>query len=175
MAIRTIVQDGDDILKKTCRPVTVFDERLQTLIDDMIETLKHAQGYGLAASQVGVLRRVFISIDERDMPELLEDEELPEDYEHKYLVFVNPEIIKEEGAELKYEGCLSFPGRTAAVERPEKVVAKAQDRDGNEFEVEAEGMLARCICHETNHLDGVTIIDLADHFYEDLEDEDDEE
>ncbi len=174
MALRTIVQDGDPILTKKCREVTNFDERFQTLVDDMIETVKDAHGYGLAASQVGVLRRVFISIDERDMPELEEGEELPQDYEDKYLVFVNPEIIKEEGADMQYEGCLSFPGRTAAIERPEKVFARAQDRDGNVFEIEAEGMLARCICHETNHLNGVTILDLADHFYEDLEDEEEE-
>ena len=111
MALRTIVQDGDPILKKKCRPVTNFDARLAELLDDMRETLADANGYGLAGPQVGVMRRVFISIDERDLPE---DEERPEDYETKYLEFVNPEILSTEGEILQYEGCLSFPGRNGA-------------------------------------------------------------
>ncbi len=174
MALRTIVKDGDDILKKECRQVTAFDERLKTLVDDMIETLKNEHGYGLAASQVGVLRRVFISLDERDMPNLEEGEELPDDYEEKYIVFVNPEITKQGETEMKYEGCLSFPGRTAAIERPKTLTVKAFDVNGNPFELEASDMLARCVCHELNHLDGITILDLADHFYEDLHDEDEQ-
>ena len=148
MALRTIVQDGDPILKKKCRPVTNFDDRLAELLDDMIETLADAQGYGLAGPQVGVMRRVFVSLDERDLPE---DGEVPEGYEPKYLEFVNPEIIMQEGEVLQYEGCLSFPGHNA------------------------EDMLARCICHETNHLDGVTIMDLAEFFYEDQEHDDEDE
>ena len=114
MALRTIVQDGDPILKKKCRPVTNFDDRLAELLDDMIETLADAQGYGLAGPQVGVMRRVFVSLDERDLPE---DGEVPEGYEPKYLEFVNPEIIMQEGEVLQYEGCLSFPGHNAAIRR----------------------------------------------------------
>ncbi|BFJ84024.1 peptide deformylase [Ruthenibacterium sp. CLA-JM-H11] len=172
MALRTIVQDGDPILKKKCRPVTAFDDRLAQLLDDMRETLADANGYGLAGPQVGVMRRIFISIDERDLPE---DGERPEDYETKYLEFINPEILSTEGEIMQYEGCLSFPGRNGAVRRPAKVKARAFDRNGNPFEIEAEGMLARCICHENDHLNGVTILDRAEYFYEDLEEDEIEE
>ena len=151
MALRTIVQDGDPILKKKCRPVTNFDDRLAELLDDMIETLADAQGYGLAGPQVGVMRRV------------------------KYLEFVNPEIIMQEGEVLQYEGCLSFPGHNAAIRRPQKVTVRAFDRHGKPFTLTGEDMLARCICHETNHLDGVTIMDLAEFFYEDQEHDDEDE
>ncbi|MEG0877266.1 MAG: peptide deformylase [Oscillospiraceae bacterium] len=169
MALRMIVQEGDPILNKVCRPVTNFDEKLGQLIDDMRETLSGAEGYGLAAPQVGILRRVFISVDERNMDE---DEELPEDYELSFLEFINPEIISSEGEVVAYEGCLSFPGHNGEIVRPKKVTVRAFDRFGKPFTLEAEDMLARCICHETNHLDGVTIMQLADHF---LEDEDDYE
>lgn len=173
MALRTIVQDGDPILKKKCRPVTNFDDRLAMLLDDMKETLTEAQGYGLAGPQVGMLRRVFVSLDERDLPE---DGERPENYETKFLEFVNPEIIMREGEAINYEGCLSFPGHNAAVRRPEKVTVRAFDRTGKPFTLTADGMLARCICHETDHLDGITIMDIAEYFYEDVEhDEDDTE
>lgn len=171
MALRQIVQDGDPILKKKCRPVTNFDERLGQLLDDMKETLQDANGYGLAGPQVGMLRRVFISIDERDLPE---DGEVPENYEMKFLEFINPEILETTGEILQYEGCLSFPGRNGAVKRPEKVKVRAFDRNGVPFTLEADGMLARCICHESDHLDGVTILDRAEYFYEDLEHDEDE-
>ena len=171
MALRNIVQDGDPILTKKCRPVTRFDDRLAELLDDMKETLARAEGYGLAGPQVGMLRRVFISVDERDLPE---DGERPEGYETKYLEFINPEILSQEGDSFQYEGCLSFPGRNGAVHRPEKVVARAQDRNGETFTIEATGMLARCICHESDHLDGVTILDRAEYFYEDVENEENE-
>ncbi|MEG1366803.1 MAG: peptide deformylase, partial [Oscillospiraceae bacterium] len=131
--------------------------------------LSSAEGYGLAAPQVGILRRVFISVDERNMDE---DEELPEDYELSFLEFINPEIISSEGEVVAYEGCLSFPGHNGEIVRPKKVTVRAFDRFGKPFTLEAEDMLARCICHETNHLDGITIMQLADHF---LEDEDDYE
>ena len=171
MALREIVLDGDPILRKKCRPVTSFDARLAQLLDDMHQTLLHANGYGLAGPQVGMLRRLFITVDERDMPD-----PLPEDYQVKFLEFINPEILSTQGEVTDYEGCLSFPGRTGAVTRPEKVTVRAFDRDGKLFTLEAEGMLARCICHESDHLDGVTILDRAEYFYEDLEhDEDGEE
>ena len=165
MGLRTIVQDGDPILTKKCRPVTNFDDKLAQLLDDMRETLVEANGYGLAGPQVGILRRVFISVDERDMDENAEEQEL------KFLEFINPEIISTEGEVTQYEGCLSFPGRNGAVTRPEKVVACAFDRHGNPFTIEAEGMLARCICHESDHLEGITIVDRAEYFYEDTDGE----
>ena len=163
MALRTIVQDGDPILKKVCRPVTKFDDRLATLLDDMKETLLDANGLGLAGPQVGMMRRLFICLDDRDMPE-----ELPENYEYKFIEFINPEILElsDEKVEL-YEGCLSFPGHNGAISRSKHVKVKAQDRYGKEFTMEADDMLARCIQHENNHLDGITIMDLAEHFYED--------
>ena len=165
MGLRTIVQDGDPILTKKCRPVTNFDDKLAQLLDDMRETLIEANGYGLAGPQVGILRRVFISVDERDMDENAEEQEM------KFLEFINPEILSTEGEVMQYEGCLSFPGRNGAIKRTEKVVARAFDRHGNPFTIEAEGMLARCICHESDHLDGVTIVDRAEYFYEDMDGE----
>ncbi len=170
MALRTIVQEGDPILNKVCRPVTNFDERLWQLLDDMKETLDDAGGYGLAAPQVGVLRRVFISVDERELPVDEEgDTVLPEEYEPKFLEFVNPEILKKEGEVTSYEGCLSFPGHNGYIARPQKVTVRAFDRNGKPFVMETQDMLARCVCHESNHLDGVTIMQLAEHFLEDEE------
>lgn len=172
MALRTIVQDGDPILKKVCRPVTKFDDRLATLLDDMKETLYDANGWGLAGPQVGVMRRIFISLDDRNAPE-----DLPEDARLPIMEFINPEILElsDEKVEL-YEGCLSFPGHNGAIQRSKHVKVRAQDRNGEWFELEADDMFARCIQHETNHLDGITIMDLATHFYEDdySEDEDEE-
>ena len=163
MALRTIVKDGDPILKKVCRPVTKFDDRLATLLDDMRETMIAADGVGLAGPQVGMLRRVFVVWDTTDAPE-----EIPEDYEYKFIDFVNPEILAvSEEEETAYEGCLSFPGHNGAIKRSKHVKVKAQDRHGEWFELEADDMLARCIQHENNHLDGITIMDLAEHFYED--------
>ena len=163
MALRTIVQDGDPILKKVCRPVTKFDDRLATLLDDMKDTLYDADGWGLPGPQVGVMRRIFISLDDRNAPENLpEGEHLP------IMEFINPEILElsDEQVEL-YEGCLSFPGHNGAIKRAKHVKVRAQDRHGEWFELEADDMFARCIQHENNHLDGITIMDLATHFYED--------
>lgn len=173
MALRTIVQDGDPILKKKCRPVTSFDDRLATLLDDMQETLTKAGGLGLAGPQVGVMRRLFIALDERDLPE---DGTVPEGYTPKYIECINPEIVEQSEEEVTlYEGCLSFPGHNGAIARPRYVKLRAQDRSGKPFEMEAEEMLARCFCHESNHLDGITIMDLATQFYEDDYPEEDEE
>lgn len=146
MALREIVKFGDDILRKKCRPVTAFDEKLWMLLDDMRETLENAQGAGLAAPQVGILRRVCI-IDVHD--------------DHGVIEMINPEIIAVEGTQCGGEGCLSAPNEWREVERPAKVTAKAQDRNGNEFTVTGEGLLARALCHETDHLDGVLFIDKA--------------
>lgn len=160
MAIRNIVKDGDPILKKKCRPVTEFNAKLAQLIDDMGQTMVGANGLGLAAPQVGVLKRVcvvldqYIDEDENEVDEIIE--------------LVNPEILEKEGKLTIFEGCLSFPERNGAISRPQYVKVKAQDRNGDWFELEAEDILARAICHECDHLDGVTILDLAKVFYEDL-------
>lgn len=165
MAIRTIVKEGDPILNKVCRPVTKFDGRLATLLDDMRETMIAADGIGLAGPQVGMLRRLFVVWDTTDAPE-----EIPEDYEYKFIDFVNPEILAvSEEEETSYEGCLSFPGHNGAVTRPEAIKVRAQDRNGEWFELEADGLLARCIQHENDHLDGVTIMQSSEFFYEDTE------
>ena len=165
MALRTIVQDGDPILKKVCRPVTKFDDRLGMLLDDMKETLLDANGLGLAGPQVGMMRRLFVVWDTTDAPE-----EIPEDYEYKFIDFVNPEILAvSEKEETAYEGCLSFPGHNGAVTRPVAVKVRAQDRNGEWFELEADGLLGRCIQHENDHLDGITIMESSEYFYEDTE------
>lgn len=165
MAKRTIVKDGDPILNKVCRPVTKFDDRLADLLDDMHETMIDADGIGLAGPQVGMLRRLFVVWDTTDAPD-----EIPEDYEYKFIDFINPEIyeVTEEEA-ASYEGCLSFPGHNGAVTRPVGVKVRAQDRTGAWFELEADGLLARCIQHENDHLDGITIMQSSDYFYEDTE------
>ena len=156
MAIRNIVKEGDPILNKVCRPVTNFDDRLATLLDDMRETMIAADGVGLAGPQVGMMRRLFVVWDTTDAPE-----EIPEDYEYKFIDFVNPEILAvSEEEETAYEGCLSFPVA---------VKVRAQDRNGEWFELEADGLLGRCIQHENDHLDGITIMESSEYFYEDTE------
>lgn len=149
MALRNIIHDGDPVLRKKCRVVTDFNERLHVLLDDMNETLVHANGAGLAAPQVGVLRRVaVVSVDD------------------EYYELVNPEIIKTEGEEISPEGCLSIPGVCGTVSRPYKVTVKAQDRYGKEFTVRGEGLLARAFCHEIDHLDGILFKDKIIEYYE---------
>lgn len=145
MAIRTILQDTDPTLRKTSRPVEKFDQRIWTLLDDMYETMQGANGVGLAAVQVGILRRVVV-IDVGD----------------GVIELLNPQIIEQSGEQTDSEGCLSFPGLYGEVSRPNHVKVKAQDRNGQFFEVEGEGLLARAFCHEIDHLDGVLFIDLCD-------------
>ncbi len=138
MATRKILEQGDETLNKVCRPVTSFDDRLAQLIDDMRETLTQAQGYGLAAPQVGILRRVCLVTGS----------------DGNYIELINPEIIAAEGEQEGYEGCLSVPGMYGWVKRPSWAKVRAQDRRGKTFEVEDVGMSARCFCHEIDHLDG---------------------
>ena len=161
MAIRNIVKDGDPILKKVCRPVTDFNEKLATLLDDMGDTMLDANGLGLAGPQVGMMRRVFVVLDQYIDEDDNEVDEIIE--------FVNPEILeKSEETITSFEGCLSFPGKNGLIRRPAYVRAKAQDRNGEWFEIEAEGILARAICHENDHLNGITVLDNANLFYEDM-------
>ena len=149
MALRTILTDQDPALHKVCRPVTRFDTRLHDLLDDLRETLAHANGAGLAAPQVGILRRAVIVVDENG--EMLE--------------LVNPEIVAQEGEQEGFEGCLSVPGRWGVVKRPMKARVRAQDRDGNFFEVDGEEVVARCFCHELEHLDGHLFTEHTDRLY----------
>lgn len=173
MALRTIVLDGDPILKKVCRPVTDFGAKTAQLLDDMKETLVDANGLGLAGPQVGIMRRLCIVVDlpAEDSGEAPEDGQEPE---YSFIELINPEILETSGSVTLYEGCLSFPGHNGAIERPETVTVKALDRNGKEFTITRSGMTARAICHETNHLDGITIMDLATHFYEDDEENEEE-
>ena len=140
MALRKIRTRGDRVLEKVCKPVTEMNARTQELIDDMLETMYEADGVGLAAPQVGILKRIFV-IDVS-----------PEGNEP--IVFINPEILEVSGEQTGYEGCLSIPGKSGVVTRPNYVRVKALDRDMNEFELEAEELFARAICHECEHLDG---------------------
>ena len=152
MAIRSIVQKGDSVLEKHCRPVTEFNDRLHILLDDMKDTLLESGGVGLAAPQVGVLRRVVLVIETN----------VPEDGEEYIIELINPEIIFEDGEQRGPEGCLSFPGKYGVVTRPNNVKVRAQDRNGNFFEVEGEALTARCFCHELDHLDGILFPERAE-------------
>ncbi|MBR3269257.1 MAG: peptide deformylase [Oscillospiraceae bacterium] len=156
MAIRKIVKIGDEVLNKHCRPVEKFDEKLASLLDDMIATLKKSGGVGLAAPQVGVLRRVFIIMLEEN---------------GNVIEAVNPEIVKESGKIRDVEGCLSVPNQWGYVTRPKSVVLRAYNRKGEQFEVKLKDLGARCACHENDHLDGHLFIEKVEEFVkpEDLE------
>lgn len=145
MAIRNIVKRDDDVLYKKCRPVEVFDEKLHLILDDMKETLTKANGVGLAAPQIGILRRYCIIEVEEGLFEL-----------------INPEIIKVSGKQRGVEGCLSCPNDWGYVTRPNKVKFKAQNRFGEWYEVEATELFARAVCHELDHLDGKLFVDLIE-------------
>ena len=151
MAKLTILKEGEATLRKTCRPVTEITQRTKTLLDDMLETMRHADGVGLAAPQVGILRRVVV-IDLGEEDGILE--------------LVNPVIIHTEGSVTDTEGCLSVPGKAGKVTRPQKATVRAFDRDGNEFEFTGEDLYARCICHECDHLDGILYVEKADSVFE---------
>ena len=142
MAIRRILREGDETLRKTSRPVTEIDKRLKQLLDDMADTMYAADGVGLAAPQVGILRRVVVI----DVGEGL-------------LELINPVLVETEGSCVDIEGCLSVPGRRATVERPERAVVHAHNRKGQLIEVEGTGLLARALCHELDHLDGILYVD----------------
>ena len=155
MALRTIIQEGDPTLSKQSREVTAFDDRLHTLLDDMWETLFDANGIGLAAPQVGVLRRVALVLEIKGDPETEEIEELAHE-------LINPVILEQEGEQVGYEGCLSVPDVMGLVTRPARVKIRAQNRAGTWFEIEGEGLTARAICHELDHLDGKLYTRLTD-------------
>ena len=155
MALRKILTSEEKALYKHCREVTNFDDRLHTLLDDMRDTLMQADGVGLAAPQVGVLRRAVLVLETN----------VPEGERPYILELINPEIIESSGEQYGPEGCLSVPGYWGYVKRPAWVKVRAHDRNGNEFETEGTGMTARCFCHELAHLDGHLYTDLADRIY----------
>ena len=143
MAIRNLRYEGDEILSKKSREIETIDEKLQTLIDDMIDTMHKYNGVGLAAVQVGILKRVFV-ID-------LYDDKGP-------IVFINPIILKTKGEREVEEGCLSFPNQFAKIIRPKEVEVEALDREGKKFKLKAKGLLAQAICHEVDHLNGIVFV-----------------
>lgn len=145
MAIRTIRKDGDPILRKMCKPQENFDERLALLVQDMIETMYEADGVGLAAPQIGVIKRIIV-VDVYD--------------ETGVKVLINPEIVETRGEQCDLEACLSVPGRSGYVKRPQWVRVKGQDVSGNPVEFEGEGLLAVAFCHEIDHLNGVLFTDI---------------
>ena len=147
MGLRKILTDKDPALHKVCKPVTSFDAKLHKLLDDMGETMRDANGVGLAAPQVGILRRV-VTVDLGD--EILE--------------LVNPSLVQTDGEQVGAEGCLSVPGKYGLVKRPYYAKVKAQDRFGNWFEVEGEELIARCFCHELDHLDGIVYTEVMERF-----------
>ena len=147
MGIRKIMTVKEPCLHKVCRPVEKFDGKLHKLLDDMKETLLDANGVGLAAPQVGILRRVVIV-----------------DTGEEILELVNPELLETDGEQEGAEGCLSVPGKYGLVKRPMVAKVRAQDRDGNWFEVEGEELIARCFCHEIDHLDGIVYTEVMERF-----------
>ena len=160
MAIRNIRIIGDEILEKKCRPVTEMKPRIKELIEDMLDTMYDAQGVGLAAPQVGVLKRIVV-IDvtpEGDDP----------------IVLINPEILETSGEQTGDEGCLSVPGKCGQVTRADHVKAKALNENMEEYVIEADGLLARCILHECDHLDGKLYVDLVEGELQDTAGEDEE-
>ena len=150
MGLRKILTDKDPALHKVCKPVTNFDSKLFKLLDDMRDTLIESGGVGLAAPQVGILRRVVL-VDVG-----MEDNEIVE--------FINPELIETDGEQYGAEGCLSVPGKYGLVKRPMYAKVRAQDRNGDWFEAEGEELIARCFCHELDHLDGIVYTEVMDRF-----------
>ena len=145
MAVRIVREDGDEILRKRSKEVEVVDDKIRELLDDMVETLHKYNGVGLAAPQVGILKRVIV-IDLYDGNEPLK--------------LVNPVIIKTKGKQEVEEGCLSFPNQYAKVVRPEEIVAEALNEKGEKIKIKAKGLLAQAICHEVDHLNGILFVDL---------------
>lgn len=152
MALRNIVEkdgEGSDILRKHCREVDKVDDRIRTILDDMVDTMREASGVGLAAPQIGMMRRMFVAEPEPD----------------EVYYFVNPEITRREGEQESEEGCLSVPGYAGLVKRPEKITIKGLDRDGRPQEFDFEGFRAIVMCHEYDHLDGILFVDKAEEVH----------
>ena len=147
MGLRKILTDKDPALHKVCKPVEVFDKKLHKLLDDMAETLEEAQGVGLAAPQIGILRRVVIV-----------------DTGEEILELVNPTMLETDGEQIGPEGCLSVPGKYGLVKRPYYAKVRAQDRYGEWYEVEGEELIGRCFCHELDHLDGIVYTEVMERF-----------
>jgi len=147
MGLRKILTDKEPALHKVCKPVEIFDRRLHKLLDDMADTLAEANGVGLAAPQVGILRRVVLV-----------------DTGEEILELINPELLETDGEQVGAEGCLSVPGKYGLVKRPYYAKVRAQDRNGDWYEVEGEELIARCFCHELDHLDGIVYTQVMERY-----------
>jgi peptide deformylase len=158
MGLRKILTDKDPALHKVCKPVEVFDKKLHKLLDDMQETLVDSNGVGLAAPQVGILRRVVLV-----------------DTGEEILELINPEMLETDGEQVGPEGCLSVPGKYGLVKRPYWAKVRAQDRNGNWYEAEGEELIARCFCHELDHLDGIVYTEVMERYLTEEELEYDED
>jgi len=158
MGLRKILTDKEPSLHKVCRPVEKFDGKLHKLMDDMVETMIDAHGVGLAAPQVGILRRIVVVNTGEEVLEL-----------------VNPTLLETDGEQIGAEGCLSVPGKYGLVKRPYYAKVRAQDRNGDWYEVEGEELIARCFCHELDHLDGIVYTEVMERFLRDEELDFDEE
>ena len=152
MALRKILTDAESALHKTCKPVVNFDKKLHTLLDDMRDTLIESGGVGLAAPQVGILRRVVLV-----------------DTGEEILELINPALVETDGEQTGPEGCLSVPGKYGLVKRPYYAKVRAQDRNGDWYEAEGEELIARCFCHELDHLDGIIYTEIMERFLSDEE------
>lgn len=152
MSVRNIVMDGDPILRKRCHKVEKFDARLHSILDDMKDTMLHANGVGLAGPQIGILRRICVVLDTLNNDRIIE--------------LINPEVIASSGEQTDGEGCLSFPGKYGYVTRPDVVTVRAQDRNGEWFEITGEHLTARAFLHEIDHLDGHVFIEKVSEFIE---------
>ena len=150
MGLRKILTDKEPALHKVCKPVTSFDKKLHKLLDDMAETLLDANGVGLAAPQVGILRRVVLVDVGMEEPDIIE--------------LINPEMVETDGEQYGAEGCLSVPGKYGLVRRPNYAKVRAQDRNGDWYAYEGEELIARCFCHELDHLDGIVYTEKMDRF-----------
>ena len=159
MAVRNLRFLGDDILLKPCKRIETVTDRIRILAEDMIETMRVSKGVGLAAPQVGILKRIMVVEVEEGNP----------------IVFINPEITEREGEQFGLEGCLSIPGKTGMVRRPQNIHVKSYDLDMKEFELDAQDLFARAICHECDHLDGKLYIDLVEGELMDSEADEDEQ
>lgn len=158
MAIRNIVTEGDEILRKKCREVAEVTPRIQTTLDDMVETMRNSMGVGLAGPQVGIMRRMFVAEPEPG----------------KVFYMINPVITHMEGSQSCEEGCLSIPGMIGTVERPEKITIEALDREGKKVVYDLEGFEANVMCHEYDHLDGILFTDKATNVHDGSEDYEEE-
>lgn len=158
MALREIRLDGDPILRKVSREITDINDRIKILLDDMVETMNHANGVGLAAPQIGVLRRAIV-IDVGEGP----------------IKLINPKLVEESGECIDVEGCLSIPSKSGKVKRPEWVKVQYLDVNDNENTIEGTGLLARALCHEIDHLNGILYTDLAIETYDDIDEDEDED